>query len=99
MPEIVPEQQARQGAKGKPVLYVLIASLVLLAIAITGLMTWQGAQSPPDYAGKSQDAARGEVTGSVGGGTTAPSSNSSNVPASNPAYPAPAQSSANPKPN
>lgn len=99
MPEIVPEKQARQGAKGKPVLYVLIASLVLLAIAITGLMTWQGANAPPDHAAKSQNSSRGEVTGSVNGGTNAPSSNTGNVPASNPSYPNPAQPSANPKPN
>ncbi len=98
MPEILPEQEARQGAKGKPVLYVLLASLVLLAIAITGLMTWQGASSPPDYASKSQEAARGEVTGSVNGGTNAPSSNSGNVPAANPNYPSPAQPTANPNP-
>ncbi|MFC5552973.1 hypothetical protein [Methylobacterium iners] len=96
MPEILPEQEARQGAKGKPVLYVLLASLALLAVAITGLMTWQGAQSPKDNASRSQDASRGEVTGSVNGGTSAPSSNSGNVPAANPNYPSPAQPTANP---
>ena len=71
-------QDARQGKRGKPVLYVLIASMVLLAIAITGLMTWQGANSPKDYASQSQDASRKEVTGSVNGAATAPSSNPSN---------------------
>lgn len=88
MPEIVPEQGARQGAKGKPVLYVLIGSLVLLGIAITALMTWQGANSPPDNASRSQDASRSEVTGSVSGSNKGSPSNTTNVPAANPAYPA-----------
>lgn len=89
-------QEARQGKRGKPVLYVLIASLVLLAIAITGLMTWQGANSPKDYASQSQDASRKEVTGSVSGKSNATStSNTGSTPAENPAYPAPAQPSAN----
>ncbi|KQP73041.1 hypothetical protein ASF60_10940 [Methylobacterium sp. Leaf113] len=89
-------QEARQGKRGKPVLYVLVASLVLLAIAITGLMTWQGANSPKDYASQSQDASRQEVTGSVKGDSNATSSsNTGSVPASNPAYPAPAQPAAN----
>ncbi|WP_019907073.1 hypothetical protein [Methylobacterium sp. 77] len=96
MAERLEGQDARQGKKGKPVLYVLIASLVLLAIAITGLMTWQGANSPKDYATKSQDASRSEVTGSVkGSGNGSSSTNSGNVPAGNPAYPTPAQPSAN----
>lgn len=96
MAEKLDGQDARQGKKGKPVLYVLVASLALLAIAITGLMTWQGSNSPKDYASKSQDAARGEVTGSVNGqGNGTSSANTGNVPAGNPAYPAPAQPSAN----
>ncbi|KQP03399.1 MULTISPECIES: hypothetical protein [unclassified Methylobacterium] len=96
MAERLEGQDARQGKKGKPVLYVLIGSLVLLAIAITGLMTWQGANSPKDYASQSQDASRGQVTGSVNGsGNGTSSANTGNVPAGNPAYPAPAQPSAN----
>lgn len=67
MQDRIPEKNARQGSRGKPVLYVLIASLVLLAVAITGLMTWQGANSPKDYASQSQDASRDTVTGSVTG--------------------------------
>ncbi|MBX9932272.1 MAG: hypothetical protein K2Y56_12155 [Methylobacterium sp.] len=94
--ERVPEQSARQGKRGKPVLYVLLGSLALLAVAIASLMTWQGANSPKDYSSKSQDASRQEVTGSVTGSTNSPaSSNSSNVPGSNPAYPSPAQPNAN----
>lgn len=96
MAEKLPGQDARQGKQGKPVLYVLIASLVLLAIAFTGLMTWQGANSPADHASKSQDASRSEVTGSVNGSSNAASSaNSGGVPAGNPAYPSPSQPSAN----
>ncbi|HEV7439424.1 MAG TPA: hypothetical protein VGN94_07325 [Methylobacterium sp.] len=102
MVERLPEQNARQGSRGKPVLYVLIASLVLLAIATVGLLTWNGAKSPNDYASQSQDASRKEVTGSVTGQSNAPaSSNSGSVPAANPAYPQPAQPNANgnqPKP-
>ena len=93
--ERVPEQNARQGKRGMPVLYVLGASLLLMAIAITGLMTWQGANSPPDHASKSQDASRQEVTGSVTGST-------SKAPTTQPANPtsgAPAQPSGNAKPN
>ncbi|MCJ2034701.1 hypothetical protein [Methylobacterium sp. J-068] len=89
-------QDARQGKRGKPVLYVLVASLVLLAIAITGLMTWQGANAPKDYASQSQDASRKEVTGSVSGNSnTTSSSTTGSVPAANPAYPSAAQPSAN----
>ncbi|MGU3540777.1 hypothetical protein [Methylobacterium sp. A54F] len=96
MVEKVPEQGARQGERGKPVLWVLLASLVLLAIATVGLMTWQGASSPKDYASQSQDASRKEITGSVTGQSNAPSSsNTSKVPTENPAYPQPAQPSAN----
>lgn len=93
--ERIPETNARQGSKGKPMLYVLGGSLLLLAVAIAGLMTWQGANSPPDYASKSQDASRQEVTGSVtGSGNKPASSNTGNVPAGNPAYPEPARPSA-----
>ncbi|SFK74937.1 hypothetical protein [Methylorubrum salsuginis] len=84
--------EARQGEKGKPVLYVLVASLVLLAIATVGLLSWNRAESPADYAGKSQESAREITTGSV---NKAPSSNSGNVPAENPAYPQPSQNKAN----
>jgi hypothetical protein len=94
--ERVPEQSARQGKRGKPVLYVLLASLALLGVAIAGLMTWQGANSPKDRPTLSQDASRQEVTGSVTGSTnTTSSANSGNVPAANPAYPSPAQQNAN----
>lgn len=80
--------EARQGQRGKPVLMVLLASLALLVMATIGLLTWNGANAPKDYASQSQDASRREVTGSVTGQSNAPSSSDSgNVPAANPAYP------------
>lgn len=77
-------------------LWVLVASLVLLAIATVGLLTWNGANSPKDYASQSQDASRKEVTGSVTGQPGgASSTNSTGVPGGNPSYPQPAQPGAN----
>ncbi len=97
MAENLNNTEARQGQRGKPVLWVLLASLALLAVALVGLMTWNGANAPKDYASQSQDAARQEVTGSVNGKSNAPSSaNSGGVPAENPAYPQPSQPTANP---
>ncbi|ACA16468.1 conserved hypothetical protein [Methylobacterium sp. 4-46] len=85
--------EARQGARGKPVLYVLLGSLALLAIATVALLTWNGANAPKDYASKSQDASRAQITGSADGKGNAanPSANSAGVPAGNPAYPSPSQ--------
>ena len=92
MAEKLNPQESRQGERGKPVLWVLVASLVLLAIATVGLLTWNGANAPKDYASQSQDAARREVTGSVNG--TAPA-NGKSVPGGNPASPQAAQPNAN----
>ncbi|WP_375456817.1 hypothetical protein [uncultured Methylobacterium sp.] len=92
----LPDQDARQGERGKSMLWVLVGSLVLLVIATVGLLTWNGANSPKDYASQSQDASRKEITGSVTGSTNVPSSaNSGGVPAGNPAYPQPSQPSIN----
>lgn len=97
MTENLNNTEARQGQRGKPVLGVLLGSLALLAVALVGLMMWNGANAPKDYASQSQDASRQEVTGSVNGKSNAPSSaNSGGVPAENPAYPQPSQPSANP---
>jgi hypothetical protein len=88
--------ESRQGQRGKPVLWVLLGSLALMAVAMIGLMTWNGANSPKDYASQSQDASRKEITGSVngqGGGTS--TSNSTAVPGGNPSYPQPSQQNAN----
>ncbi len=77
-------------------LWVLVASLVLLAIATVGLLTWNGANAPKDYASQSQDASRKEVTGSATGQSGgASSTNSTGVPGGNPSYPQPAQPGAN----
>ena len=96
MAERLNPQDSRQGERGKPVLWVLVASLVLLAIATVGLLTWNSANSPKDYASQSQDASRREVTGSVNGQSgAASSSNSTAVPGGNPSYPQPAQPGAN----
>lgn len=96
MAEKLNPQESRQGERGKPVLWVLVGSLVLLAIATVGLLTWNGANAPKDYASQSQDASRREVTGSVNGqsGGATPS-NSSAVPVGNPSAPQPAQPNAN----
>ncbi len=78
-------------------LYVLIASIGLMLAAFAGLMLWQGASSPPDYASQSQGSSRREITGSETGRSGAPSpGNSSTVPGGNPAYPQPAVRGANP---
>jgi hypothetical protein len=39
-PERLTGVKARQGRLGRPVLWVLIGSLVLLAFYVIGLMTW-----------------------------------------------------------
>ena len=96
MAEQLSGQDGRQGKRGRPALIVLIASVALMVAALAGLMTWQGANSPKDYASQSQDASRQEVTGSVKGSSNATSSsNTGSVPAANPAYPSPAQPAAN----
>lgn len=91
MVERLPEEQARQGSKGRPVLYVLIASLVLIAVATVGLLTWNGATAPPDYASRSQNAARDTVrpdtTGSLGGKATPAPSEQGAPGATQPAHP------------
>lgn len=96
MVERLNPNESRQGERGKPMLWVLVGSLVLLAIATVGLLTWNGANSPKDYASQSQDASRKEVTGSVNGQSGAASpTNSTGVPGGNPSYPRPAQPGAN----
>ncbi len=83
--------EARQGAKGRPVLYVLLGSLALLAIAMVALLGWNATNAPKDYASQSQDASRQQITGSTTGSGGTSSANSAGVPAGNPAYPAPAE--------
>ncbi|MCJ2013704.1 hypothetical protein [Methylobacterium sp. J-076] len=95
MVEKLTPQESRQGERGKSMLWVLIGSLVLLAVATIGLLTWNGANSPKDYASQSQDASRKEITGSVNGTSNPSSSNTTAVPGGNPSYPQPAQQNAN----
>lgn len=97
MSEQLSGQEGRQGKRGRPALVVLVVSVGLMLVALAGLMIWQGASSPPDYASQSQAASRKQITGSESGSTSTPSSaNSGAVPAGNPAYPQPAVRSANP---
>ena len=84
MAKVVADQRARGGGPGRPVLAVLVASLVLLGIYMVGLMTWSGATSPASPA----------QTSSQQTANPASSANTSRVPAENPAYPSPAASSA-----
>ena len=87
MPKIVPDDRARQGASGRPVLGVLLGSLALLVVAVAGYMIWVGATSPDDA---SQNASRAAVTGSPSGSGNP----SDRVKPENPAYPVPADPSA-----
>ena len=87
MPKIVPDDRARQGASGRPVLGVLLGSLALLVVAVAGYMIWVGATSPDDA---SQNASRAAVTGSPSGSVNP----SDRVKPENPAYPVPADPSA-----
>ncbi|MCG7393611.1 hypothetical protein MHY87_11900 [Microvirga sp. ACRRW] len=90
MVQQVPDDRARQGPSGRPVLGVLIGSLLLLAVAVGGYLIWVGSTSPDD---PGTDAARSATTGSTSGSSANPTDRTS--PA-NPAYPAPdAQPSAN----
>jgi hypothetical protein len=94
MAQQIPDDRARQGASGRPVLGVLLGSLLLLAIAVGGYMIWAGASSPDD---PGTDAARASVTGSTTGSSNANPTN--RISPANPAYPAPeAQPSANQPP-
>ena len=79
----VADQRARQGGRGRPVLVVLVASLVLLGIYMVWLLGWSGMNSPtsPGQAASQQS-------------TGASSANTSRVPTENPAYPSPASQGA-----
>ncbi|GLS42285.1 hypothetical protein [Methylobacterium brachythecii] len=88
MAKVETETQARQGEKGRPVLYILIAAVLLAVVAGAGALTWQGKVSPADHASQSQDAAQ----------KTAPNPSvppAAQEPATNPTNPSPAQPKAN----
>ena len=81
MAKVVADQRARQGGPGRPVLYVLVASLVLMGVYMVVLLGWSGSTTPtsPQQGASQQSTA-----------PAASSSNTSGVPADNPAYPSPA---------
>lgn len=89
MANLTTDDRARQGPSGRPVLYVLLGALALCAVALTGFMLWTGAESP-DHA--SQNASREAVTGSTSGSSNA--NPTDRISPANPAYPAPANSTA-----
>ncbi len=82
MRQIIPDDRARQGASGRPVLGVLIGSLLLLGVAVAGYLVWAGASSPDDA---SQEASRQNVTGTPSGSSNA--NPSDRVKPENPHYP------------
>jgi hypothetical protein len=88
MSKIIPDDRARQGPSGRPVLGVLIGGLALCAVAIGGYLVWVGISSPDS---PSQEASRSSVTGSTSGSGSNPTDRTS--PA-NPAYPVPTDPSA-----
>ena len=83
--KLITEERARQGPKGRPVLMVLVGSLLLLGICLAIYM-FVATRTPPDSARVN---APGATTSS---GTTTPTGGGNptdrTVPA-NPAYPAP----------
>ena len=85
MPKIVPDEGARQGPRGRPVLLVLLGSFLLIGLYLVSLLVWSGSESPTHPSqGASQQAAS----------PSASSSNTAGTPPANPAYPAPASPSA-----
>lgn len=75
----ITDDDARQGGRGRPVLWVLLGSLLLLAISGAGLMTWIGsdAERTPTQAASESAIGAPSVTGST----------SARTPSANPAYP------------
>ncbi len=79
----IEDDAARQGSTGRPVLLVLVGSLVLLGIALVFLMGWIGGdenRSPTQAASES-----------AVGAPSATGSTSARTPSPNTAYPAPAE--------
>ncbi len=83
MAEIVRDDEARQGRKGRPVLWVLIGGMALMLSFMAVYLVWIGSESPDDAG---QAASRAAVTGSTSGSSD--SNASARVPSANPAYPA-----------
>ncbi len=94
MAQLIPDDRARQGGSGRPVLGVLIGALLLLAVSVAGYMMWAASTSPDD---PGTDNARAATTGSTTGSSNANPTN--RISPANPAYPAPeARPSANEAP-
>ncbi|HEX2137115.1 MAG TPA: hypothetical protein VHG30_14630 [Microvirga sp.] len=89
MNKIVPDDRARQGPSGRPVLGVLIGALFLLALSLTGYLLWTGSESPNQ---PSQDASRQATTGAPSGSSSA--NPTDRISPANPAYPVPTDRSA-----
>ena len=89
MNKIVPDDRARQGARGRPVLAVLIGAFLLIALSLTGYLLWVGAESP-DH--PSQEASRQATTGTPSGSSNA--NPTDRISPANPAYPVPTDRSA-----
>lgn len=89
MDRMTSDNSTRQGPQGRPVLYVLIGSMVLLGLFFVAYMTWTGSTTPDSA---TQAASRQSVTGDP----KTSSANTGGVPAANPSYPAPSDRSANP---
>jgi len=89
MNKIVPDDRARQGPSGRPVLGVLIGAMLLCVLAIGGYMLWVGSESPDSA---SQAASREATTGSTTGNSSGNPTN--RISPANPAYPAPANPTA-----
>lgn len=47
MTKVVEDDRARQAHPGRPVLYVLVASLILAGVYLVAMMGWSGVESPP----------------------------------------------------
>ncbi len=85
----VPDDRARQGPSGRPVLGVLLGGLLLCAVAIGGYMIWVGTESPD---APSQEASRQSTTGTPSGSSNA--NPTDRISPANPAYPVPTDRSA-----
>jgi uncharacterized iron-regulated membrane protein len=79
----VNDDDARQGGTGRPVLWVLLGSLLLLGISGAGLMMWIGGDTERSPTQAASEAAIGAPS--------ATGSTSARTPSANPAYPAPAE--------
>ena len=47
MTKVLDDDRARQAKPGRPVLYVLIASLLLAGVYLATMVGWSGVTSPP----------------------------------------------------